>query len=73
MKEILPHKTEDAPFKLKEFRKDYVSVVLDKDKTKNLIHDIHVALSWAIHKAGVQDLDVTLRETEGSYEIIIET
>lgn len=73
MKEILPHKTESPTFKSKEVREDYVAVTLDKSKTTNLVRDIHFALAWALHKAGVENLDVTIREKEDSYEIIVET
>ena len=73
MKEILPHKTESPIFKSKEIREDYVAVTLDKSNTINLVRDIHFALAWALHKAGVENLDVTIREKEDSYEIIVET
>ncbi len=73
MKEILSHKTEIPSFKSKEIRKDYVAVSLDKTKTKNLLSELNMALSWALHKAGVETLDITIREKEDSYDIIVET
>lgn len=73
MTEILSHKTEIPSFKSKEIRKDYVSVTLDKTKTKSLLTEINIALSWALHKAGVENLDITIREKEDSYDIIVET
>lgn len=71
MTEILSHKTEMPSFKSKEIRKDYVAVSLDKTKTN--ISEINIALAWALHKAGVENLDITIREKEDSYEIIVET
>jgi len=73
MKEILSHKTEMPTFKSKEIREDYVSVSLDKTKTKNLISEINMALAWALHSAGVEKVDITIREKGDSYEIIVET
>lgn len=73
MREILPDKTEMPSFKMKESRKDYVAVTLDKSKNQNLIKDLHLAIMWALGKAGVKNLDLTIRENEDNYEIIIET
>lgn len=73
MTEILSHKTEIPSFKSKEVRKDYVAVTLDKTKTTNVLGEINVALAWALHKAGVVNIDVTIREKEDTYEIIVET
>lgn len=74
MKEILPDKTETPMFKLKEAREDYVSVVLQKDNDKKMsTSELNLALTWALRKAGVEYLDLTIREHSDGYEIIVET
>ena len=71
--EIISEKIEtNVVFKSKEVRENYVSVALDKENVENLFAEITFALAWALNQAGIDGLDITIRENQSEYEVILE-